>query len=70
MADDYDGLTREDAVRLCVRRHDALSLPDLKFVSKMGGPDVVITPPQKLRLAALVRRLRQESLLSTPPDAA
>jgi hypothetical protein len=64
---DYDGLTLDQALGLCAMRHGDLSGGETKFVKAMAARKKPPTPPQALRLAAMVARLRQGSLLADGP---
>jgi hypothetical protein len=63
MAADFDRLSLTEAIRLCTRRHEELSSSEIKLIGKLGAAETV-KPAEALRLAAVVRRLRQGSILA------
>lgn len=65
--DDIDGLTREEAVRLCIRRHEELSNEAAVWIAKLRR-DKPLNKAESVRLAGYVRKLRQDSLLA-PQEA-
>jgi hypothetical protein len=60
----FDGLSKEQAIRLCVRRHAELSASQLKFLNEIGARDKPLTKEQVLRLTAIMERFRQDDLIS------
>jgi hypothetical protein len=60
----FDGLSKAEAIRVCVRRHAELSASQLKFLNEIGARDKPLTKEQALRLAAIMERFRQDDLIS------
>ena len=63
MAGDFDGLSLTEAIRLCTKRHEELSSSEIKPIGKLGAAETA-KPAEALRLAAVVRRLRQGNILA------
>lgn len=63
MTGEYDGLGYTEAVRLCVARGFSLSKGETAFLMRINHPERAIREPEKLRLAGLVRKLRQSDLV-------
>lgn len=60
----FDGLTRAEAIALCVRRHNELDASALKFVQKLDVKEKRPNQRETLRLSSIVRRLRQGDLVA------
>jgi hypothetical protein len=60
----FDGLSKAEAIRLCVRRHAELSASQLTFLNVVGARDKPLTKEQALRLTAIMERFRQDDLIS------
>jgi hypothetical protein len=60
---DYDGLGFTAAVGLCVARAHSLSSSETTFLMKINQPGREVRAAERLRLADLVRKLRQDDLV-------
>jgi len=65
--DNIDGLSVEQAVALCVRRHNELKGDELAFVKRIADRREKGTRQRAglVRLTGIVRRLRQEDLIAS-----
>ena len=64
MSELFDGLTREEAIRICVRRSDELSGSQRDFVRAIGNREKPLNRAQALRLTAIMEKFRQDDLVS------
>ena len=60
----FDGLTRQQAISLCVRRAEELTASQVDFLNRAGASKKPLSAPQALRLTQLVQKLRQGDLVS------
>lgn len=69
----FDGMTKTEALRLCVRRSFELSLSQVNFVNQMLAKKKPLRSDEVMRLRAIVVKMRQgdiEASLHTGDNAA
>ena len=59
-SEQFNGLTQSEALQLCVRHADALSLEEVDFLHKLGRAKKPMGSEDVVRLRGLVARLREE----------
>ena len=60
----FDGLDKQGAIRLCVRRADELSTSQVEFISRVGAMKKPLNGADAARLTRIIEKFRQDDLVS------
>jgi len=64
VAQSFDGLDKDSAIRLCVRRSDELSTSQVDFITRVGALKKPLNGADAARLTRIIEKFRQDDLVS------